>query len=300
MTTKGSTTVSLRSVLRLQLILIGGFFLLGLSLFGLIRVFSPGATLSLSAYSLEGIVAGKFLYYLVVGFAAQLVDGALGMAYGVTSTSLLLSAGVSPSVASASVHVAEVFTTSASGISHWQFGNVRKDLFVKLALPGAAGAALGAYVLTSFDGTVIRPYVAAYLFVMGLIILLKAVGRTIFARELKRIRWLAFFGGFVDASGGGGWGPVVTTLISGGHQTRLTIGTANAVEFLVAMTAAGIFSLFVGLAGWQVVIGLILGGVFAAPLGAYVCHKINPRTCMVLVGILIIILSTRTLLLSIK
>lgn len=301
MTTKGSTTVSLRSVLRLQLILIGGFFLLGLSLFGLIRVFSPGATLSLSAYSLESIVAGKFLYYLVVGFAAQLVDGALGMAYGVTSTSLLLSAGVSPSVASASVHVAEVFTTSASGISHWKFGNVRKDLFVKLALPGAAGAALGAYVLTSFDGTVIRPYVAAYLFVMGLIILLKAVGRTIFARELKRIRWLAFFGGFVDASGGGGWGPVVTsTLISGGHQTRLTIGTANAVEFLVAMTAAGIFSLFVGLAGWQVVIGLILGGVFAAPLGAYVCHKINPRTCMVLVGFLIIILSTRTLLLSIK
>jgi uncharacterized protein len=301
MTTKGSTTVSLRSVLRLQLILIGGFFLLGLSLFGLIRVFSPGATLSLSAYSLESIVAGKFLYYLVVGFAAQLVDGALGMAYGVTSTSLLLSAGVSPSVASASVHVAEVFTTSASGISHWKFGNVRKDLFVKLALPGALGAALGAYVLTSFDGTVIRPYVAAYLFVMGLIILLKAVGRTIFARELKRIRWLAFFGGFVDASGGGGWGPVVTsTLISGGHQTRLTIGTANAVEFLVAMTAAGIFSLFVGLAGWQVVIGLILGGVFAAPLGAYVCHKINPRTCMVLVGFLIIILSTRTLLLSIK
>jgi uncharacterized membrane protein YfcA len=301
MTTKGSTTVSLRSVLRLQLMLIGGFFFLGLSLFVLIRVFSPGPTFSLSAYSLENIVAGKFLYYLVVGFAAQLVDGALGMAYGVTSTSLLLSAGVAPSVASASVHVAEVFTTSASGISHWKFGNVRKDLFVKLALPGAAGAALGAYVLTSFDGTVIRPYVAAYLFVMGLIILLKAVGRAIFARELKHIRLLALFGGFVDASGGGGWGPVVTsTLIGGGQPTRLTIGTANAVEFLVALTAAGIFSLFVGLAGWQVVIGLILGGVFAAPFGAYVCHKINPRACMVLVGVLIIILSTRTLLLSIK
>jgi uncharacterized membrane protein YfcA len=178
---------------------------------------------------------------------------------------------------------------------------VKKDLFIKLALPGAAGAALGACVLTSFDGKEITPYVAGYLFFMGLIILLKAAGRTIFARELRHVRLLALLGGFVDASGGGGWGPVVSsTLIARGHETRLTIGTANAVEFLVATTAAGILSLFVGFAGWQVVIGLILGGVLAAPLGAYVCHKINPRACMVLVGILIIILSVRTLLLSIK
>jgi uncharacterized protein len=110
------------------------------------------------------------------------------MAYGVTSTSLLLSAGISPSVASASVHVAEVFTTSASGISHWKFGNVRRDLFVKLAVPGALGAALGAYILTSVDGTVIRPYVAGYLLVMGVIIVLKAVGRTIYLREFGNVR----------------------------------------------------------------------------------------------------------------
>jgi uncharacterized membrane protein YfcA len=216
----------------------------------LIRAFSLESTFRFSVYSLESIVAEQFLYYLVVGFAAQLIDGALGMAYGVTSTSLLLSAGITPAMASASVHVAEIFTTSASGISHWKFGNVRKDLFVKLALPGAAGAALGAHALASFDGTVIRPYVAGYLIVMGLVILLKAVGRKIFTRELKHIRSLAFFGGFLDASGGGGWGPVVTsTLISRGYQTRLTIGTANAVELLVAMTAAGILSLFVGFTG---------------------------------------------------
>jgi uncharacterized membrane protein YfcA len=301
MTTNGSTTVSLRTVLRWELILLSGCFVLGLLVFGLGRIFSPGATFSFPAYSLESIMTGKLFYYLAVGFAAQLIDGALGMAYGVTSTSLLLSAGVSPSVASASVHAAEVFTTGASGISHWKFGNVRKDLFIKLAVPGAAGAALGAYVLTSVDGTVIRPYVAGYLLVMGLIIFLKAVGKTIFPRELKGVRLLALFGGFVDASGGGGWGPVVTsTLISGGHHARLTIGTTNAVEFLVSLTAAGVFSLFVGLAGWQVVIGLILGGVLAAPLGAYVCHKINHRVCMFLVGTLITILSLRTIILSIN
>jgi uncharacterized protein len=301
MTTNDGTAVSLRAVLRWQLTLLSGCLLVGLLVFGLSRIFSPGPTFSFPAYSLESIMTRKLLYYLVVGFAAQLIDGALGMAYGVTSTSLLLSAGVSPSVASASVHAAEVFTTGASGISHWKFGNVRKDLFVKLAVPGAAGAALGAYVLTSVDGTVIRPYVAGYLLAMGLIIFLKAVGKTIFPRELKSVRLLALVGGFVDASGGGGWGPVVTsTLISGGHQARLTIGTTNAVEFLVALTAAGVFSLFVGLAGWQVVIGLTLGGVFAAPLGAYACHKINQRACMFLVGTLIIILSLRTIILSIN
>jgi uncharacterized membrane protein YfcA len=296
-----AAAVSLGSVLRLQFYLVGGFLLGGLILFGLIRVFSPGSVLSAPLSSFQTILAGKFLYFLAVGFVAQLIDGALGMAYGVTSTSLLLSAGVSPSVASASVHAAEVFTTGAAGISHWKFGNVRNDLFVKLAIPGAAGAALGAYVLTSFDGNVIRPYLAVYLLLMGVIILLKAVGKTNSVRELKHIRLLAVFGGFVDASGGGGWGPVVTsTLISGGHQTRPTIGTTNAVEFLVAMTAAGVFSLFVGFAGWQVVLGLILGGVLAAPLGAYACHKINPRACMLLVGCLIVILSVRTLILSIQ
>jgi uncharacterized membrane protein YfcA len=301
-TISNPTTVSLASVVRFQLILLGSFLFLGLLLLAFTRVFFPEQLVFSSPdYSLKSVVPGDFLYYLVIGFAAQMIDGALGMAYGVTATSLLLSAGITPSIASASVHAAEVFTTGASGISHWKFGNVRKDLFVRLAIPGAVGAALGAYVLTSFDGAVIKPYVAGYLLLMGVIILLKAAGKSPFFKQLKYIRFLALVGGFIDASGGGGWGPVVTsTLISGGRQTRPTIGTVNAVEFLVALTAAGVFSLFVGLGGWQVVAGLIIGGVLAAPLGAYACHKVNSKACMILVGSLIIFLSIRTLILSIR
>ena len=297
----GSKTISLGSLVRLQAILIAGLVFIALAVFVFMRLFAPGL-LSMSVPSfIQDLYTAKFFFYLAAGFAAQMIDGALGMAYGVTSTSLLLAAGISPAVASASVHAAEVFTTGASGISHWRFGNVRKDLFVKLALPGAAGAALGAFVLTSFDGPVIKPYVAAYLLVMGAVILLKTVGKGIFPRELRHVRWLALLGGFVDASGGGGWGPVVTTtLIGTGHQPRLTIGTINAVEFFVSLSASGVFSLFVGLTGWSVVLGLIVGGVLAAPLGAYVCHRINPRTCMILVGLLIIFLSVRNLVLALR
>jgi hypothetical protein len=293
-----STTVSLRSLLRFQLMMVGGFVLAGAMVFGLMRLVSPSMDLSAVEW-FANLASEKFLFFVAAGFVAQLADGALGMAYGVTSTSLLLSAGVPPAVASASVHVAEVFTTGASGISHWKFGNISRRLFVKLALPGAAGAAIGAYVLTSFDGAVIRPYVAGYLLVMGVIILLKTNRETLVYREVKRVRSLALVGGFVDASGGGGWGPVVTsTLIGAGHKPRVTIGTINAVEFLVALAASGVFALFVGLNEWQVVLGLIFGGVLAAPAGAYACRRIAPKKCMLLVGVLIIVLSMRTILLS--
>jgi uncharacterized membrane protein YfcA len=299
---KNPPTVSLASVIRFQLVVVGSFVFLGMLFFAFARLFFPEQiALSGPSYSFDNILARQFLYYLVIGFVAQMVDGALGMAYGVTATSLLLSAGVPPSAASASVHAAEVFTTGASGISHWMFGNVRKDLFLRLAIPGALGAALGAYVLTSFDGAAIKPYVAVYLFFMGGVIFLKAAGKSPFFKQLKHIRLLALVGGFVDASGGGGWGPIVTsTLISTGRQARPSIGTVNAVEFFVALTAAGVFSLFVGLGGWQVLAGLIIGGVLAAPLGAYACNKINSKACMILVGCLIIFLSVRTLVLSIK
>lgn len=296
-----ASTVSLRSLLIFQLSLIGGFIFLGSVAFFLVKQWGPGTLAPSADHFLNNALTTKFMFYLIAGFVAQLVDGSLGMAYGVTSTSLLLSAGIPPAVASASVHVAEVFTTGASGISHWRFGNVRKDLFVKLALPGAAGAALGAYLLTSFDGNVIRPYVAGYLLLMGVLIFLKTLGKTAFAGSVKHIRSLAVVGGFVDASGGGGWGPVVTsTLLSAGtgQQPRVTIGTINAVEFVVALTASGVFSLLVGISDWHVLVGLIVGGVLAAPLGAYACHKINPQACMVLVGVLIIFLSIRTLLRS--
>ncbi|MGH7829637.1 MAG: sulfite exporter TauE/SafE family protein, partial [Candidatus Binatia bacterium] len=255
-----SKTVSLGALLRWQLFLVTGLMSLGIVAFFFIRVFAPGVIVTSAPAFLHDLFTAKFFFYLAAGFAAQLIDGALGMAYGVTSTSLLLASGVSPAVASASVHVAEVFTTGASGISHWRFGNLRRDLFVKLALPGAVGAALGAYVLSSFDGAAIKPYVAVYLLVMGLVILLKTLGKIVSFGELKHIRPLALVGGFVDASGGGGWGPVVTsTLLGAGHRPRVTIGTINAVEFVVALTASGVFSLFVGLSGWPVILGLITG-----------------------------------------
>ncbi|MDD3876596.1 MAG: sulfite exporter TauE/SafE family protein [Bacteroidales bacterium] len=241
----------------------------------------------------------EFLIYLFVGFIAQLIDGSLGMAYGVSSTSFLMSTGVSPVTASTSVHIAEIFTTGISGFSHWKFGNVDMTLLRRLAIPGAIGAAIGAYALSSFDGDIIKPYVSAYLLIMGIIIIIKAFKKVIAFKDYKNVQWLALFGGFVDASGGGGWGPVVTTtLISSGNNPKLTIGTVNAIEFLVALTAAGVFTLFIGINSWLVIAGLIAGGAIAAPLGAFICNKINARAAMILVGMLIIFLSIRTLLKS--
>jgi len=248
----------------------------------------------------KSIWNSQFLIYVLVGFIAQMIDGALGMAYGVSSTTFLMSFGISPAVASASVHVAEVFTTATSGISHWRFGNVNTDLFKKLAIPGAIGAGLGAYVLTSIDGNAIKPYIAAYLIVMGIIIIVKAMKKMVQFTEPKRVSLLALFGGFADASGGGGWGPIVTsTLIGRGNNPKLTIGTVNAVEFFVALTASGIFTIFIGITTWNVILGLIIGGMIAAPLGAYLTHKINLKWAMILVGTLIILLSTRTIILSV-
>lgn len=241
----------------------------------------------------------QFLIYVLAGFVAQMIDGALGMAYGVSSTTFLMSFGVSPAVASASVHVAEVFTTATSGISHWRFGNVNRALFKKLAIPGALGAGIGAYALTSFDGNLIKPYIAGYLIIMGVIIIAKATKKMVQFTEPKRVTLLALFGGFADASGGGGWGPIVTsTLIGRGNNPKLTIGTVNAVEFFIALTASGIFTLFIGINTWDVIFGLIVGGMIAAPLGAYVTHKINLNRAMILVGLFIILLSARTIILS--
>jgi uncharacterized membrane protein YfcA len=290
-----STQVSLRSLVRLQLALVSALVLLALAAFGLMRFLAPG-TVQMTGDPQADLVTAQLLFYIASGFTAQLIDGTLGMAYGVTSTSLLLSAGVPPAVASASVHAAEVVTSGVSGFSHWRFGNVRGDLLRRLALPGALGAAFGAYFLTSFDGATIRPYVAAYLLSMGIIMLCKALRRNVSFTPPRSVGLLALVGGFVDASGGGGWGPVVTSSLLGtGKEPRTTIGTVNATEFVVAATASGVFSVFVGLTGWPVVLGLIVGGILAAPLGAYLCHKINANICMLLVGFLIIALSLKNL-----
>lgn len=238
----------------------------------------------------------QLLIYLAIGFVAQMIDGSLGMAYGITCTSSLISSGVPPVLASASVHIAEVFTTASSGFFHWKLGNVDRKLFIKLALPGALGAIIGAFLLSSFDGEIIKPYISAYLIIMGFVVITKAF-RTVVLKEPKKVGFLALFGGFVDASGGGGWGPIVTTtLLARGNNPTKTIGTVNAVEFVVAFCASGIFTIFVGIQNLEIIIGLIVGGLLASPFGAIIANRINRRWSMVVVGSLIILLSLRTIL----
>lgn len=255
-------------------------------------------------FSQNGMVGGEqliidilhseiFWSAVAVGLIAQAIDGALGMAYGVTSTTFLLAAGVSPAVASASVHIAEVFTTGISGISHVKLGNVNKKLFLRLLIPGITGAVAGAFLLSSIDGKAIKPYISAYLLIMGIYIISKVFKKIKAAKhEPRHVAKLALFGGFVDSVGGGGWGPVVTTtLVGSGHNPKETIGTVNFAEFFLTFASAIAFSLLVGDGPWPIVAGLVVGGVFAAPFAAYMCKKLHARTLLIMVGVLISVVS---------
>ncbi len=233
------------------------------------------------------------LLYAIIGFLAQLIDGALGMAYGVSSTTALISAGLSPAIASASVHTAEIFTTLASGISHLKAGNVDWRVSLRLLVPGIVSGALGAY-LCSTVGSFLKPFVSLYLLAMGSLILIKALRRWSFPFKVRNIPLLGAVGGFFDAVGGGGWGPIVTsTLLAGGHNPQITIGSVNLAEFFVTVTEVVVFSSLIGLKYWDVVIGLILGGVAAAPLAAYTCKKLPARLLMIITASIIITLSLR-------
>jgi len=239
------------------------------------------------------------LLFAMVGFVAQLIDGALGMAYGVTSTTFLLSMGVPPAVASASVHTAEVFTTAVSGISHWRLGNVDGRLVRRLLVPGILGGITGAYILTRLPGQLIKPLVALYLLAMGLRILWKASRRSAAGPMHTYHGALALVGGFCDAIGGGGWGPIVTsTLVANGHDPRSTIGSVNLSEFFVTLAEAATFVALLGLVHWQVIVGLVIGGAIAAPFAALLCKRLSARVLMVTVGTVITALSVRTLLLA--
>ncbi|HEY4555804.1 MAG TPA: sulfite exporter TauE/SafE family protein [Lysobacter sp.] len=239
----------------------------------------------------------EFFMYVAIGFAAQLVDGALGMAYGVTASSLLLGMGVPPAVTSATVHAAECFTTGTSAASHHAFGNIDRHLFRRLLLPGVAGAAVGAYLLASVDGDAIRPWIALYLVLVGCVILLKAFRDFPPRRVTTHLAPLGFFGALIDAIGGGGWGPVVSSnLLARGNEFRVTVGSVNAVEFFVTLTASIVFLLTLGLSHWSIIAGLAVGGIAAAPLGAWLVRRVRPRPMLIVVGLVVIGLSARTLL----
>ena len=243
------------------------------------------------------------LFFVLVGFVAQMIDGALGMAYGVSSNTFLLSIGIPPAAASASVHLSECVTTAVSGLSHWKQGNINWYLIKRLIVPGVLGGILGAYILTSIDGNLIKPYVSAYLLLMGAVILVKALRRQHEHRDVKsHLVSLGLVGGFFDAIGGGGWGPIVTTtLVARGNHPRFAIGSVNFSEFFVTFAQSVTFLLTLGMLDtWKIIIGLLIGGVLAAPLAAIAARKLPHRMLMGMVGALIIALSVRTIVLSLK
>ncbi len=246
----------------------------------------------------------SILVYVLVGFIAQMIDGALGMAYGVSSNTFLLSLGIPPAAASASVHMAEVVTTGISGASHWKLGNVNWKLVRRLLIPGVIGGITGAYLLTSIDGNILKPYIAAYLLIMGAVIVYKAFrlnsNHNVDESYSPRISLLGLLGGFCDAIGGGGWGPVVTsTLVARGKNPRVTIGSVNFSEFFVTFAQSVLFVITLSFGEyWQIILGLLIGGAIAAPIAARLSQKLPMKTLMIFVGILIIILSIRTIYLA--
>ena len=243
----------------------------------------------------------NIVLFIVVGFVAQVIDGALGMAYGVSSTSFLLGLGMSPAAASASVHAAEIVTSGVSGLSHLRLGNVDRNLFKRLLLPGVIGGVLGAYILTALPASTIKPLVSIYLVAMGLLILRKSFKEMQQEPTRQHLTPLALAGGFFDAIGGGGWGPIVTsTLVATGNRPRFVIGSVNLAEFFVTVCESITFILTIGLVHTRIILGLIIGGAAAAPLAAYVCRKLPTRVLMRMVGVLIIALSIRTIYLTLK
>ena len=238
-------------------------------------------------------LTNEFALYVLAGFVAQLIDGALGMAYGVSASSLLSVFGVSPQVVSATVHAAECFTTGASSISHHAFGNVDRVLFRRLLIPAVIGAVVGAYVLTSIDGKVLKPYISIYLVVMGVVIIAKAFTRVPPRKVTTHLAPLGFVGALVDGMCGGGWGPIVASnLIIRGNDTRITVGSVNAVEFFVTLAASITFFLTIGLTHWNIILALAIGGVIAAPLAAWAAKHIPHKPFMVLVGVLIVVINS--------
>ncbi|HEY6505686.1 MAG TPA: TSUP family transporter [Chitinophagaceae bacterium] len=241
----------------------------------------------------------NFHWMVLAGFLAQMVDGATSMGYGVTSSIVLQTAQVSPAAISAGIHTAEMFTSGASGYSHYKFGNVNKKLFKALLIPGVIGAVLGALLLVWFDDTHIsylRPAMAIYTMFLGVRIFINAFRTMNGKKKFKRYGWLAGAGGFLDSFGGGGWGPIVTsTLITKGRTPRYVVGSVSLTEFFVTLASAFTFFTLIGVQNWQVVLALVIGGVLAAPIAARLAGKLPRKASFILLGTVVVGWSIRIL-----
>ncbi len=237
-----------------------------------------------------------FLIFILIGVAAQLIDGALGMAYGITSTTALMATGMPPAVASANVHAAEIVTTAISGGSHALARNVDWKLLRRLAPVGAIGGIAGALVATQLDLSLARPLVAFYLFIMGVIVIWRGFHGQRKSKGSKGVGLLGLFGGFCDALGGGGWGPVVTSnLIARGGDAAKTIGTVNMAEFFMTSAATIGFVSTLRLEFGAAFLGLLIGGALAAPLAAFAVKRAPKKALTILVGIIVCLLSAYNL-----
>lgn len=273
-------------VLKVAAYLVGAV-LIGLALYLAYRLFNGSSNQSGLDIIRQAVNDPMFWSAVAVGLIAQTIDGALGMAYGITSSSFLLAMGAPPAMASGATHLAEVFTTGVSGVSHLRMGNVNKRLFLSLLIPGIVGALIGTYILGNVDGNVLKPFISFYLLLMGLYVFSKAFKRIRAQHEiqLKKVVPLAMVGGFMDTTGGGGWGPIVTTtLVGSGHDPKTTIGSVNFAEFFLTVTVAASFFSILDDTVWLLVAGLALGGLIAAPFAAYITKYLKTKTLLMLVG----------------
>ncbi len=241
-----------------------------------------------------GVSLVDLLPFILIGFAAQLVDGALGMAFGVITNTLLVGVvGVPPAQASQRVHVVECFTTAVSGLSHLISGNIDKALFFRLLIPGLVGGVTGAYLLTSVDAAAAKPFVLGYLAIIGVYLLARGLFYPPKFKVAKRVAPLGLLGGFLDAAGGGGWGPVVTSnLLLQGAEPRKVVGTVNSVEFFLTIAISATFIFQLGIADLVgATLGLLIGGIVAAPFGAVAAKRFSPKLMLILVGVVLMVTS---------
>jgi len=259
--------------------------------------------------------SASLLVFAIIGFFAQFIDGTVGMGYGAFSASLLIGMGLMPAIASASIHTAEIVVSLASGVSHWRFGNVKKEWLLLLVIPGAVGGALGAYFLASIPGATMKPFVAGFLLLLGALMLYRFIppkrvsspSRLSMAlssprTSRRRISVLGFIAAFFDALGGGGWGPIATPglILTENEEPRKVVGTVNLAEFFITIVIAATFFITLGTEeyDWSMIGMLLIGGLIAAPLAAYLCKKLPARILGILVGIALIGFNLRTLLMT--